>query len=162
MIVRHAGIQPEIAVQAIPDDERVWVPQAPGVWFRPLLLNTVTGSWCNLLRVCKSGVLSRHIHPSWVTGYVIKGAWRYLEHDWVARAGAFVYEPPGEIHTLVVDEVAGVDEMITLFNIHGAMVYLDEQGAHAGYEDVFTKLEMCRTHYAACGLGADYVTQFVR
>ena len=93
---------------------------------------------------------------------MIKGAWRYLEHDWVARAGAFVYEPPGEIHTLVVDEVAGVDEMITLFNIHGAMVYLDEQGVHAGYEDVFTKLEMCRTHYAACGLGADYVTQFVR
>ena len=109
MIVQLPGIQPEIAVQAIPDDERVWVPQAPDVWFRPLLLNTVTGSWCNLLRVRKSGVLSRHIHPSWVTGYVIKGAWRYLEHDWVAREGSFVYEPPGEIHTLVVDEAAGVD-----------------------------------------------------
>ena len=162
MIVQHAGIQPEIAVQAIPDDERVWVPQAPGVWFRPLLLNTVTGSWCNLLRVRKTGVLSRHIHPSWVTGYVIKGGWRYLEHDWVARTGAFVYEPPGEIHTLVVDEVVGADEMITMFNIHGAMVYLDEQGQHTGYEDVFTKLEMCRKHYTACGLGADYVTQFVR
>jgi hypothetical protein len=64
MIVQLPGIQPEIALQAIPDDERVWVPQAPLVWFRPLLLNTVTGSWCNLLRVRKSGVLSRHIHPS--------------------------------------------------------------------------------------------------
>ncbi len=85
MIVQLPGIQPEIAMQAIPDDERVWVPQAPGVWFRPLLLNTVTGSWCNLLRVRKRGVLSRHIHPSWVTGYVIRGAWRYLEHDWVAQ-----------------------------------------------------------------------------
>jgi len=29
--------------------------------------------------------------------------------------------------------------MITQFNIHGAMVYLDEQGNHAGYEDVFTR-----------------------
>ena len=162
MVVQLPGIQPEIAVQAIPDDERVWVPQAPDVWFRPLLLNTVTGSWCNLLRVRKTGVLSRHIHPSWVTGYVIKGAWRYLEHDWVASAGAFVYEPPGEIHTLVVDEVSGSDEMITLFNIHGAMIYLDEHGAHTGYEDVFTKLDMCRRHYTANGLGADYVTQFVR
>jgi quercetin dioxygenase-like cupin family protein len=162
MILQNAGIRPEIAVQAIPDDERVWVPQAPLVWFRPLLLNTVTGSWCNLLRVRRAGVLSRHIHPSWVTGYVIQGAWRYLEHDWVALAGAFVYEPPGEIHTLVVDEVAGVDEMITLFNIHGAMVYVDEQGQHTGYEDVFTKLEMCRRHYAANGLGAAYVDQFVR
>ena len=140
-------------------DEVFWVPQAPNVWFRPLLLNTVTGSWCNLLRVRKAGVLSRHIHPSWVTGMVLKGAWRYLEHDWVAREGSFVYEPPGEIHTLVVDEVA---EMITFFNIHGAMVYLDEQGAVTGYEDVLTKAQMCRAHYAQCGLGADYVDQFIR
>ncbi|MBM3874613.1 MAG: cupin, partial [Verrucomicrobia bacterium] len=63
-ITQLPGIQPEISVAAIPADERVWVPQAPQVWFRPLLLNTVTGSWCNLLRVRKSGVLSRHIHPA--------------------------------------------------------------------------------------------------
>jgi hypothetical protein len=62
MIVQLPGVTAEIAEQAIPEDERVWVPQANGVWFRPLLLNTVTGSWCNLLRVRKSGVLSRHIH----------------------------------------------------------------------------------------------------
>ena len=166
MIVQHTGIQREIAVQAIPDDERVWVPQAAGVWFRPLLLNTVTGSWCNLLRVRKAGVLSRHIHPSWVTGYVIKGAWRYLEHDWVASEGSFVYEPPGEIHTLVVDASAAdsqnENEMITFFNIHGAMVYVDEHGQPTGYEDVFTKIAMCRKHYAAVGLGEGFVDQFAR
>jgi 2,4'-dihydroxyacetophenone dioxygenase len=162
MIVQLPGIQPEIAVQAIPDDERVWVPQAAGVWFRPLLLNTVTGSWCNLLRVRKSGVLSRHIHPSWVTGYVIRGAWRYLEHDWIASEGSFVYEPPGEIHTLVVDDLVGAAEMITLFNIHGAMIYVDGAGRTTGCEDVFTKTDMCRRHYAACGLGETYVDQFVR
>ena len=162
MITQLPGIQPEISIAAIPEDERVWVPQAANVWFRPLLLNTVTGSWCNLLRVRKSGVLSRHIHPSWVTGYVIKGAWRYLEHEWVASEGSFVYEPPGEIHTLVVDETAGVQEMITFFNIHGAMIYLDDQGNTTGYEDVFTKIAMCRQHYTDVGLGADYVDQFVR
>jgi len=161
-ITQLPKIQPEISVAAIPADERVWVPQAPQVWFRPLLLNTVTGSWCNLLRVRKSGVLSRHIHPAWVIGYVIKGAWRYLEHDWVAREGSFVYEPPGEIHTLVVDEVAGVDEMITFFNISGALVYVDAEGNQTGYEDVFTKIAMCRAHYRAVGLGDDYVQQFVR
>jgi 2,4'-dihydroxyacetophenone dioxygenase len=163
MIVQLPGIQPEIAVKAVPDDERVWVSQAPEVWFRPLLLNTVTGSWCNLLRVRRSGVLSRHIHPSWVTGYVIRGSWRYLEHDWIAAEGSFVYEPPGEIHTLVVDEGSGdASEMITLFNVHGAMVYVDAAGATTGYEDVFTKIEMCRRHYAAVGLGAGYVDQYIR
>ncbi len=161
-IIQQPGIQPEIAIAAIPDDERVWVPQAPQVWFRPLLLNTVTGSWCNLLRVRKSGVLSRHIHPAWVVGYVIKGSWRYLEHAWVAKQGHFVYEPPGEIHTLIVDPLADAEEMITFFNISGAMVYVDEAGRQTGYEDVFTKLAMCRAHYEANGLGRGYVDQFVR
>src|SRR6185295_16447628 len=160
LIAPAPGIQAEIAITAVPDDERVWVPQAPDVWFRPLLLNTVNGGWCNLLRVRRSGVLSRHRHPMAVVGYVIKGRWRYLEHDWIAEAGSFVYEPPGEIHTLVVPE--DCTEMITFFNIGGAMIYLDEAGRTVGHEDVWSKIEMCRAHYAAVGLGAVYADQFIR
>jgi quercetin dioxygenase-like cupin family protein len=155
-----ADMQHEIVTLAVPTDERVWVPQAPDVWFRPLMLNTVTGGWFNLLRVRKSGVLSRHRHPMAVFGYVIKGQWRYLEHDWVAEEGGFVYEPPGEVHTLIVDE--GVPEMITLFNVNGAMIYVDENGETVAYEDVFTKIEMCRKHYESVGLGASFVEQFIR
>jgi hypothetical protein len=123
------------------------------------MFNTVAGGWCNLLRVRKAGILSRHRHPMIVTGYVIKGSWRYLEHDWVATPGSFVYEPPGEVHTLTVDSG---EEMITFFNIQGAMIYVDEKGAPVAFEDVFTKLEMCRAHYEKAGLGADYVDRFVR
>jgi 2,4'-dihydroxyacetophenone dioxygenase len=61
-----------------------------------------------------------------------------------------------------VDDVAGVPEMITHFNIHGAMIYLDAEGNTTGYEDVFGKIELCRRHYIEVGLGADYVDQFVR
>jgi 2,4'-dihydroxyacetophenone dioxygenase len=159
-ILPAQGIVPELAIVAIPDDERVWVPQAPDVWFRPLLLNTVNGGWCNLLRVRRSGILSRHRHPMLVVGYVIKGRWRYLEHEWVAEEGSFVYEPPGETHTLVVPEDCA--EMITFFNISGAMIYLDESGQQTSYEDVFSKIEMCRAHYATAGLGATFVDQFIR
>jgi 2,4'-dihydroxyacetophenone dioxygenase len=113
-----------------------------------------------LLRVRKSGVLSRHLHPNPVHGFVLKGKWFYREHDWVATEGSYVFEPPGEIHTLTVPE--DVAEMITFFNIQGSMIYLDEQNQHVGYEDVFTKIDMCRAHYSANGLGADYVDQFVR
>jgi 2,4'-dihydroxyacetophenone dioxygenase len=157
-----AGVLPlaEIAIAAEPEDPRVWVPQAPNVWFRPLLFNTVTGQWCNLLRVTAAGVVSRHRHPGAVFGYVIKGRWRYHEHPWTAEAGHFVYEPPGEIHTLAVPE--GCPEMITFFNIGGAMLYLDDAGALTGYEDVFTKIERCEAHYEQVGLGAGYVRQFVR
>ena len=124
------------------------------------MLNTRQGQWCNLLRVRKSGVLSRHLHPNPVHGFVLKGKWFYREHKWVATEGSYVFEPPGEIHTLVVPE--DTTEMITFFNIQGSMVYLDEQNKHVGYEDVFTKIDMCRAHYEASGLGRDYVDQFVR
>lgn len=151
----------EIVVpNAVPEDERVWVPQAENVWFRPLCLNRSQGYWMNLLRVCKAGVLSRHRHPQAVHGFVIKGKWRYLEHDWVAEEGGYVYEPPGETHTLVVDE--GVEEMITMFQVNGVMYYVDPWGNGVGYEDVFTKIENCRKHYEEVGLGADYVDQFIR
>ncbi|MDX3904366.1 MAG: 2,4'-dihydroxyacetophenone dioxygenase family protein [Pigmentiphaga sp.] len=161
-VTQHPGITPEVVVDGIPEDERVWVPQAPNVWFRPLFFNRVAGGWCNLLRVRRSGVLSRHIHPAPVYGYVIKGSWRYLEHGWIASAGRFVFEPPGEIHTLTVDASGADDEMITFFNVGGAMIYLDEAGRQIGYEDVFSKIEMCRRYYAEVGLGGDYVNQFVR
>lgn len=35
MILQSMGIQPEIAVAAMLEDARVWVPQAADVWFRP-------------------------------------------------------------------------------------------------------------------------------
>ena len=151
----------EIVVpNAVPEDERIWVPQAENVWFRPLCLNRSQGYWMNLLRVRKAGVLSRHRHPQAVHGFVIKGRWRYLEHDWVAEEGGYVYEPPGETHTLVVDE--DVEEMITMFQVNGVMYYVDPWGEAQGYEDVFTKIDNCRAHYEEVGLGGDYVDQFIR
>ena len=145
---------------AIPEDERLWVPQAENVWFRPLLLNTVSGEWLNLLRVRKSGVLSRHRHPAPVYGYVIKGSWRYLEHDWVATEGSFIFEPPGEVHTLVVDD--GVEEMITLFHVCAALIYVDEEHKPTAWDDVHVKIDMCSRHFENVGLGADFVERFVR
>ncbi|WP_245294315.1 2,4'-dihydroxyacetophenone dioxygenase family protein [Rhizobium aegyptiacum] len=156
----HPMSPPEIVVAAVPEDERIWVPQAPDVWFRPLMLNTLQGGWCNLLRVRRAGILSRHRHPGPVHGYVIKGRWRYLEHDWIATEGSYVFEPPGETHTLTVPD--DVEEMITFFNISGCMYYVDENGDHTGFEDVFTKIDMCAAHYKKIGLGVDFVKRFVR
>ena len=149
-----------VVAPALPRDDRIWVPQAPDVWFRPMLLSVSQGYWVNLLKVTHAGVLSRHRHTNPVHGYVLKGRWHYLEHDWVAEEGGYVYEPPGETHTLVVPE--GVEEMITLFQVNGIMLYVDPDGNAQGYEDVFTKIEMCRRHYAANGLGAAYVDKFIR
>lgn len=141
-------------------DERLWVPQSPDVTFRPLLLSVSQGFFVNILRVRKTGVLSRHRHAGPVHATTLRGRWHYLEHDWWAEQGSYAFEPPGDIHTLEVPE--GVDEMITMFHVTGAYIYVDPDGNPVGVEDVFTKLDNARKHYASVGLGADYVDRFIR
>ncbi len=141
-------------------DERLWVPQAKDVSFRPLLLAVSQGYFVNLLRVRRTGVLSRHRHAGPVHATTLKGRWHYLEHDWWAEEGGYSFEPPGDIHTLVVPD--GVEEMITMFHVTGAYIYVDPHGTPVGVEDVFSKLDAARKHYAAVGLGADFADQFLR
>ena len=66
----------------------------------------------------------------------------------------------GEKTALVVDP--GVPEMVTLFNVSGALLYCDENGGVTHAEDVFDKLAMAKAHYERVGLGAGYVDKFVR
>ena len=142
-----------------PEDERLWVPNGPGIFHRPLCLNVSQGYWVHLLKVTQAGVVSRHRHPAPVHGFVLKGRWRCLERDWVATAGGYLFEPPGDVHTLVVDEG---DMMITLFHITGALIYCDEAGNTIGSTDVFDRIAAARRHFESVGLGTDYVKRFIR
>ncbi len=150
---------PEIVEQADSPDEREWVPAAmAGVWMRPLLFDTVRGAWTNVVRMRTEGMISRHAHPAPVHGYVIKGQWHYAERDWTAKAGDYVFEPPGDIHTLMADP----GESLTLFWITGTLIEIDDAGNPVAYSDVFTRIEQASRHFASIGLGADYVRRFIR
>jgi 2,4'-dihydroxyacetophenone dioxygenase len=134
------------------DPEQIpWVPQAEGVWFRPLRISRHDGSWTNLLRVTRQGTINLHRHLAPVEAWVISGQWRYLEHDWVARAGQFVYEPAGDVHTLVTQ---GEEEMITLFAMHGPIEYIGTGGEVTFVETADTKLRRYLDYCATNGLRA--------
>ena len=125
--------------QAIQSDDMPWVPQGDRVWFKPLRFDLANGRWVNLLKVTGGGRVNRHRHSGGqVLGYCIQGSWHYLEREWVARPGTFVYEPPGDIHTLVVDPQ---EDMLTLFLLEGVVQYLDDDDNVIYQDDVFTKLE---------------------
>lgn len=157
------GMVPDIFVGGaleLDADDRDWVPQSADVAFKPLVLNVSQGYYVNILRVRCSGVLSRHRHSGPVHAFTLRGRWHYLEHDWEAKPGDYVFEPPGETHTLIVPD--DVDEMATLFHVTGGYTYVDPYGKAVGYEDVFTKLANARAHYERVGLGADYADRLVR
>lgn len=155
--VNHQYMVPEL-VNDLPDDPRAWVPRPGGGEFLPRLFDTVSGVIVNLNRYRKPGVLGRHLHGSPVYAYTIEGSWYYKEHDWVAKPGSFVFETPGEVHTLVVDEAT----MVGFFVWMGGYQIYDENDNMIGVQNVLSLLDACDKHYRECGLGPDYVKQFIR
>ncbi|MGI8827653.1 MAG: 2,4'-dihydroxyacetophenone dioxygenase family protein [Chloroflexota bacterium] len=141
-----------LAEYVLPDrvhniDDLPWVPQGEQVWFKPLRFDLVNGRWVNLLRVTKAGKVNRHRHSAQVLGFCLHGTWQYAERDWIARPGSFVFEPPGDVHTLLVD---GSEEMQTLFLLEGTIQYMDDDNRLISEDNVFTKLDRylayCREH----------------
>jgi 2,4'-dihydroxyacetophenone dioxygenase len=132
-----------IQLDAIP-----WVPYAEGIWVKPVRLNRKTGLWANLTKVEGGMTINRHYHVGPVTGFVLEGSWHYAERDWVAREGTMVWEPPGDIHTLI----SGEEGTITLFTLEGALLYVDEDDNVIGFDDVLNHTRTYHEHCRATGV----------
>jgi quercetin dioxygenase-like cupin family protein len=68
--------------------------------------------------------VQKHKHTGPVYAYTVSGAWKYAEYDYVNRAGSFLYEPAGSVHTLQCVE----DDTHVWFQIYGANLNLDVDG----------------------------------
>ena len=145
------------------DDENLWIPYVDGAWFQACQFNVTSGGFSNILRINPGAKLPPHYHVGSVHGYTIRGSWKYLEHDWVATPGTFIFEPAGEAHTLIVPPDAP-EPMMTFFVLHGGLVYIDsvENGKVVGYDDGFTLLELARKHYRNVGLDEALLDAMIR
>jgi 2,4'-dihydroxyacetophenone dioxygenase len=165
---RTDGLAPEQRVRneyAINTDlanEDLWIPYGAGA-FQACNFDVSSGGFANILRLPPGAKLNPHYHVGIVHGYTIQGTWGYLEHDWRATAGTYVFEPPGELHTLIVPEDA-TEDMITFFHLQGGLIYVDsiENGQMVGYDDGFTLLEIARNHYTEKGLDLALLDAMVR
>jgi quercetin dioxygenase-like cupin family protein len=93
-----------------------FLPYADNVFVKLLKVNPVSGEWVTLLKAPAQMRLPRHHHSGTVMVYTLRGSWRYLEHDWIATPGSFVYETAGSRHTPVA---VGEDEVVTLNIVQG-------------------------------------------
>ena len=143
------------------DDDRLWVPYGETAWFQPCHFNLSTGGFTAVLKALPGTVVQKHYHVSTVHGYTLQGTWRYLEHDWIASAGSFIYEPAGESHTLVVPEDA-TEPAIILFVVAGALVFVGEEDGFLMYEDGFSMLELTREYYQSVGLDRSAADALIR
>src|SRR3954462_10756330 len=109
-----------------------FVPYSEEVTLKLLRVDPVSGQICVVLAAPGGTGLGIHKHYGSVIVYTIKGAWRYLEHDWVARAGDFAYETAGSSHTFVVEPGEENEAFIV---VEGSLEFLDEEGNTLAIED---------------------------
>ena len=99
-----------------------------------------------LFKIKSNQVLGRHRHTGGaVIGYNIQGKWKYEGREWVAAPGTFIFEPPGDIHTLITED----EEVVTLFILGGSLQYFDENNQIVGQDDIYTVLKKYRDF---CGI----------
>jgi hypothetical protein len=84
------------------EDESPYVPYVENVFIRHLAFDVRNNMYANILWVKKGGRLNRHRHRGRIFACTLEGSWRYLEYDWVARAGSYVQESPGAIPTMII------------------------------------------------------------
>lgn len=144
-------------------DDRLWVPYAEGVWFQPCCFNVTSGGFSVVLKGLPGAKLGVHYHVGTVRGCTMSGHWRYLEHDWIAKPGTFIYEPAGEAHTLVITDDSPGPALI-MFMVEGGLIYLDKavNGGFAAYEDGFSVLELTRKYYREAGLDVCQLDERIR
>jgi 2,4'-dihydroxyacetophenone dioxygenase len=117
--------------QYIPANDTPWFPYGDGGCEVQLIqADPVTGQWIGRLRGPAGGNLGIHRHYGSVLVFTLRGAWRYLEHDWVSRTGGIVQETPGSLHTLVL-----VEDTEFLFIVQGALEFLGSGGETLAHED---------------------------
>ena len=128
-------------------DEVPWVPNHlfPGAELRLLQADVGRGVYVMAGRLPGGLEVGTHRHTGAVHMFTLAGAWRYREHEYVNRAGSYLYEPPGSIHTLQVLPGEGITETLSI--VYGETEYLDEQGRVQSVSNAATNLA---NYYEAC------------
>jgi 2,4'-dihydroxyacetophenone dioxygenase len=84
-----------------------------------------------------------HRHTGPVYAYTVSGAWKYREYDFVNRAGSFLFEPAGSVHTLECIE----DGTRVWFQMYGVNLNLDAEG---NIDSVVDGAGALQAYYALC------------
>jgi 2,4'-dihydroxyacetophenone dioxygenase len=116
------------------EKESPWIPFGEKAALRHLAFDVRRNRFSNILWIKGPGVIGTHKHRGTVVMICLEGSARYLEYDWVAGPGDFIYETPGLIHTLVSDHPQGVK----LFGwLEGPIEFFDEHGSFVESLDVW-------------------------
>jgi quercetin dioxygenase-like cupin family protein len=143
----------ERAAIHIGDGDLPYVWAGEGSELQLLHVDLNQGLWISKTRFRGGIEIAKHFHTGCVLAVTLAGSWYYKEYpDHVNRAGSYLFEPAGSVHTLVVPAQVGVTE--AWFAIWGANVLMDERGQATTIVDAKASLDiyraLCRAQGASC------------
>ena len=109
------------------EDECPYVDAGDGVQLKVVQVDIDQGLWVVRNRFAPGARVPRHKHTGAVHTFTDSGAWKYEEYPEVNRAGSYLFEPAGSIHTLIVPE-DNTETTEVWFAIYGANLNLDADG----------------------------------
>ena len=104
-----------------------FVTFAEGVELQLLQVDLDQGLWVVRTRFQPGITIATHKHTGPVFAVTLAGSWKYLEDPEVNRAGSYLYEPAGSVHTLTVPETE-TEITDVWFAIRGPNLNLDAEG----------------------------------
>jgi quercetin dioxygenase-like cupin family protein len=128
------------------DDDLPWVDIGEGSLLKVLQVKEREGLWVIRNRFAAGYRVQTHKHTGPVYAFTTSGAWKYKESDFVNRAGSFLYEPAGSVHTLeVLDDNTELTDVF--FAIWGANLNLDADG---NVESIIDAGGILQAYYLMC------------
>ena len=109
------------------EDELPFVTIDEGVELQLLQVDIPNGLWVVRNRFQPGTSVQKHRHTGQVFAFTQSGSWKYAEYPEVNRAGSYLFEPAGSVHTLIVPDT-NTEVTDVWFAIYGANLNLDAEG----------------------------------
>lgn len=109
------------------ESDNPFVNLGDGSTLQLMQVDVEAGLWVIRTKFQPGYVVQTHKHTGEVFAFTLSGSWKYAEYPEVNRAGSFLYEPAGSVHTLTVP-AENTEVTDVWFAIHGANLNLDEAG----------------------------------
>ena len=133
-------VAPDAISAHLDTDDLPWAVWDEGVEAKMLRVSRETGTWVIINRFAPGKRIPTHHHDGAVHAYTLKGRWHYLEYDFVASPGSFVFEQAGSTHTL--EAMPDSEEPVEVFFvIEGGLILYDDDGNYFGYTDAQMALD---------------------
>ena len=128
------------------DEELPWADAGYGIELKVMMVRDDDALWIVRNRFAPGARVQTHRHTGPVYAHTLSGAWKYIEYPEVNRAGSFLFEPAGSVHTLTVPD-DNTEPTDVWFQIHGVNLNLDADG---NVESITDGPGVLAAYYALC------------